>query len=89
MKCIDKPKYYEYWIWKESKKQLKEIGCKYISYSGHAKRPDECTSLRIFIINNQNAGVDLDDHIVKDEFGRFDVYTPNQFKVAFDIMGDE
>ena len=73
----------EAWLWNESKATLKEIGCGYIAFSGHAERPDECRYLSINTLEG-SMRVNKGDYIIKGVKGEFYPCKPDIFKMTYD-----
>jgi len=82
MKFIKKPVVIEAWLWDESHKTLEMIGCGYTSCSGHSKRPDECTNLRIHTLEGAMRA-DKGDYIIKGVAGEFYPCKPDIFKKTY------
>lgn len=80
-----KPVVIEAWEWDESKATFNEIGCKYMSCSGHTERPDEMTSLRIETLEG-TMSVNKGDYIIKGVKGEFYPCKPDIFKATYEAV---
>ena len=80
-----KPVVIEAWKWNETKEMFDEIGCKSMSSSGHAERPNEMTSLRIETLEG-TMSVNKGDYIIKGVKGEFYPCKPDIFKATYEAV---
>ncbi len=80
-----KPVIVDAWVWDETKSLFNIIGCTSGSSSGHTKRPDEMTSLRIHTLEG-SMSVDKGDYIIKGVKGEYYPCKPDIFAMTYESV---
>ena len=87
MEYRKKPVVIEAWLWDESKKTFKEIGCKCMSSEGHTSYPDLLKKLRIVTLEGVME-VRKGDYIIKGVKGEFYPCKPDIFELTYDKLAN-